>query len=170
MDQRHSETITLPLLPIAALLALCFTLLLPLHTAHAAPQRPLTSCLNTDFFDSFSLPMGVSNIFYSDQVFSCDKYLYMIDTTTISVSSGNLASIDAQTDTWLDQINHNCGGCDTRYGETGRSSRASYPANGNWYTIQTASLYNLWLVSLWGCNWINWYNLGSVDYNCGDIV
>lgn len=68
MDQRHSDTITLPLLPIVALLALFLTLILPLQTAHAAPQRPLGSgCNYTDFFDSFNFSGitggGVTNIF-----------------------------------------------------------------------------------------------------------
>lgn len=89
----------------------------------------------------------------------------MIDATSFQVSSsGNQPWIDAQADTWVTQVPHCCGG--TRYGETGRSNRVSYPANSRWYFVQQA-VDTVWLSPAYGCNWINWYNLGSQDYNCG---
>jgi hypothetical protein len=44
MRHKHSDRIAVPLLPLVALFAISIALL-PLHTAHAAPQRPYDLCL-----------------------------------------------------------------------------------------------------------------------------
>jgi len=173
MDQRHSDTITIPLLPIVALLALGFTLILPALPAHAAPQRPLgTGCTNPYYISGWSF-VTVYNNFYSDQEFFCNHNsgtLYQEDITYFALGSGNVNSLDAQGDTWMAQVNHYCGaGCPIRYGETGRSSRVSYPANGKYYFVQNALITNEFFSPMWGCNWINWYTYGSTDYDCGDL-
>lgn len=133
---------------------------------HAAPQRPLSGCSNSNYFEIGFGFSGISNTFYDWQYFTCE-YPNLRDDTWFEVSSGgNVPWIVAQGDTWLTQLPQSGG---KRYGETGRSSQIAYPNNGMQYYVQEA-LYQQWLTPVYGCNWVNWPNIGvSADYNCWDM-
>ena len=165
MIGHHKERNAVHSLLMAALLAISSISLLPLHAAHAAPQRPLTGCSSNNFkYVPFGFS-GFTNTFYDDQYYTC-QYPNLEDDTWFKLSSGTAAYIVAQGDTWLTQQPYPGG---QRYGETGRSSQIAYPNNDQAYFIQEA-LYQTWLAPIYGCNWVNFpFNGGTHDYNCGNM-
>lgn len=140
----------------------------PFHTALAAPQRPLSGCNNNSYtlhtgFGS----LGITDLFTNFQQYDCYQWSSMDDVTYFAVGSGNTAYIVAQGDTWLTQ-NPYPGG--ERRGETGRSNQVAYPDNGQYYRVQ-AAIIMYYLTPMYGCNWVNWPQLGfSMDYNCSNMV
>lgn len=75
---------------------------------------------------------------------------------------------DAQTDTWQTQVTNSAG---TRYAETGRSNRVTYPTDCNWYFVQQSYLSSPTQLPdpSYGCVWVNVFNIGSLDYQCGQF-
>jgi hypothetical protein len=169
MRQRPLERTPARLLFAMVLLAISIIPLLPFHTAHAAPRRPLTGCSNNNIYlfgTAFSDGYGNHTVFDDWQYYTCGPGTSLQDSTWFEVVEGTIPSIRAQADTWITQSFP--GGA--RYGETGRSSLINYPNDGKQYYIQTAFTQALPDPPQWGCNWINLPNLYySHDYTCGDM-
>jgi hypothetical protein len=163
MHHKHSDRIAIPLLPLVALLAISIAFL-PLHTAHAAPQRPLgTGCSASEAGWNFYFGGGMnSQLFENNQNYNCSSTNNSV-TLEFVLHPGPIAYINAQGDTWQ---THLVGPSGARHCETGRSGLATYPDNGQVYWVQESNCGYL-PPPLWGCNWVNFpdYNR-SYDYLC----